>query len=671
MTSSESEEQVPARKRSRRSNSGEDGGAGGKKTRGRPRVDTQDATAADRRRTQIRLAQRAYRQRKETTISSLKNQSSQLVSTIEQMNNTFGRLNDSAVKSGLLQLDPALAEEFKSVTETFANLVKTAGESYDDDEDCEGTEGKKETRKPAEPEPGRDVEVEAEGQHVDWGFSGTTNALPKVHSALCYLDDRRIFILQCCANVDRQDRMHQTLPIPESYFSHLGAAYSQRDSSGTGLVRRRQFTVGEVLGQTHRVLPPPEQPPHSSSQPPELPFGLVHLEEQAPFTSLNPHIYSVHIPTPDVTPPMTRLSTPLMQLPKLSTKTLPPITTYSFQETTFARHLARAALEAGFQLIGNAEARPMVVNHVFKLSLLYFNTEELHTRFRIILARSTKEDLDWWGTPFIHLGGAGTHYPRRDASGNLIPVRNGWTVRQIGPREKKTHRLENTEDGRSEELNGVELDGFDGEWFDSHDVQGYLEEKYACRLDPKSSFAQCLVDEEDEAPASLPEGYHSTVRRASGESSALGLSPTITNSSTNSSASISPPNNTYKLPDTTAFGLDIPFHNSPTRDYPSDMAKLNYDLSFDQTLDLDLASGFDYGFGGHSVFAGVDLGLDMMAETVESLPVVKQKRKRLACVDVSRLLDEIIKSGICLGRAPGYRRKGVDMAVQKALIWGE
>lgn len=44
MTSSESEGQVPSRKRSRTS---EDGGKEGKKARGRPRVEPQDATAAD------------------------------------------------------------------------------------------------------------------------------------------------------------------------------------------------------------------------------------------------------------------------------------------------------------------------------------------------------------------------------------------------------------------------------------------------------------------------------------------------------------------------------------------------------------------------------------------------------------------------------------------------
>jgi hypothetical protein len=47
MTSSDSEGKAPSRKRSRASNSAEDGAKDGKKARGRPRVDTQDATAAD------------------------------------------------------------------------------------------------------------------------------------------------------------------------------------------------------------------------------------------------------------------------------------------------------------------------------------------------------------------------------------------------------------------------------------------------------------------------------------------------------------------------------------------------------------------------------------------------------------------------------------------------
>jgi hypothetical protein len=50
MTSSESEGQTASRKRSRKDDGAEDGAGGGgkgKRARGRPRVDTQDATAAD------------------------------------------------------------------------------------------------------------------------------------------------------------------------------------------------------------------------------------------------------------------------------------------------------------------------------------------------------------------------------------------------------------------------------------------------------------------------------------------------------------------------------------------------------------------------------------------------------------------------------------------------
>lgn len=47
MLSSDSDGQPPPRKRSRRTSAGDEGGAAGKKARGRPRVNTQDATAAD------------------------------------------------------------------------------------------------------------------------------------------------------------------------------------------------------------------------------------------------------------------------------------------------------------------------------------------------------------------------------------------------------------------------------------------------------------------------------------------------------------------------------------------------------------------------------------------------------------------------------------------------
>jgi hypothetical protein len=448
--------------------------------------------------------------------------------------------------------------------------------------------------------------------------------------------------------------MHQTLPIPESYFSHLGAAYGERDPSNISLTRRRQFTVGEILSQSHRTLPPSTTQASAPTSSEQLPFGLVDIisQQQPLFTPLNSHVYpiQVRIPTPDITPPITRLPTPPLGFPKYPMKSLPPVTTYSFQETTFARRLARAALETGFQLLSNANARPAALNYVFKLSLPYFTLEQMRTRFRIVMSRTIDEDLDWWDHPFIHLGAAGTHYPRRDATGNILPVKNGWTVRSIGPREKKMNILVNTEDGRTEEMMGVDLSDMEGEWFDSHDVQGYLEEKYTCKLDPNSSFAECLVDdtEQQDTPANafkIPQAYDSTIQHTANDDPGFpSLSHSTSNSSANSSISITPPDNAYSLPDTAPFGLDMSFNHTPTTNYPSDYPKLvNYDISFDQTLGLDLAPGFDYGIASNNTFqmGDMDLGLDMMGENVESLPVVRQKRKKSAWVDVSRLIDGV------------------------------
>jgi hypothetical protein len=72
---------------------------------------------------------------------SLKQQSTQLHSIIEQMNKTFLRFNDSAQKSGLLQLNPGLARELKHATETFTSLSKTASEfEAGDEEHADGDE---------------------------------------------------------------------------------------------------------------------------------------------------------------------------------------------------------------------------------------------------------------------------------------------------------------------------------------------------------------------------------------------------------------------------------------------------------------------------------------------------------------------------------------------------
>jgi hypothetical protein len=57
------------------------------------------------------------------------------------MNKTFLRLNDSTLKSGLLQLNPTLTRELKHATEVFTSLTKAASElEVGEDENGEGVE---------------------------------------------------------------------------------------------------------------------------------------------------------------------------------------------------------------------------------------------------------------------------------------------------------------------------------------------------------------------------------------------------------------------------------------------------------------------------------------------------------------------------------------------------
>ncbi|KAF3041752.1 hypothetical protein E8E12_008802 [Didymella heteroderae] len=452
----------PPRKRSRTSEDADDVTflAGGKKARGRPRVDTQDATAADRRRTQIRLAQRAYRQRKETTISSLKQQSTQLHAVIDEMNRTFLRFHESIVQSGVLRLKPELARDLKQATETFTNCVTTANERpLDSDED------------------------------------------------------------------ELREVVPQKLP---------------------------DFTANAAKPKTQ----------------------------------------SNHAITPETA----------------------------------------------------------LLNYVFKLSLPYLTLDEIRARFKTILARGVTEDLDWYATPFVHLGGAGTHYERRDAQGKPIPFKNTWTIRQTGPFEKHTIRLESVADGQIRDLEGVDLAGFEGEWFDAYDVQGYLEEQWHCKIDPKSSFAECIVEDETGTSSDNETGP-----------------PSLTRGSTAGTPDNSPPPipssfNSFEP----SYGLDMRFSNAPASNFIAAPARPGLiDLSYDQTLGLDLAPDFSIGFDCNGSYS--TLGLDMMND-VEQLPVVKQKPKKVAWVDVSKLVDKMIKRAVCLGRAPGYRRKDVDLAFREALI---
>lgn len=618
-----------------------------------------------RRRTQIRLAQRAYRQRKETTISSLKGQNDRLQSIIDQMNKSFINFNEAALKSGLLQLNPVLARQLKSVSESFGTLANSAGERRNDEEGDDPIEILPIHDQEAQPAPAKRLDV-------GWGYS-TTLDHPPTHEAVPSPSEDT----QAQSYVDLS-----SLPRFNAKQAKQGGLvpYMRPQAPNT-------FTQGISWAQASLDERPSEQP-----LPPDL-VDILSQQEFKPPNLQHPSVFSFSIPTPRATPPMP--SFPSLPYGSLTSKNPKPLWTYSHDETTFARRLMRAALETGFHLLGTADQRPAALNYVFRLSLPYMSLKQLRERFKMLLARGTDEELDFWATPFIHLGGAGTHYPKKDPNGNIIKPPNTWTIRRIGPIEKKMIRAENSNDpSQSHDLN-IDLTGFEGEWFDSYDVEGYLEQEKGVRIDPSSSFVDAFIDEDDEYFASDTGSDHSLHRRSSDDSAASftgGSSRTHSQSSNPTpptvqaatGASINP----FPAPSDIPLGLDMSM--------PSNFAKMpSVDAStfFDQPLGLDLAPGFNVGLNNASmqplsfpdVLRGSDLNMSLQGLATKT--VAGQKRKRHVVVDVTKLADgkfaticdhsrgccadcmaEIVKHGVCLGRAPGFRRKDVDMAFRASLM---
>ncbi|KAK8145221.1 hypothetical protein G3M48_004785 [Beauveria asiatica] len=101
-----------------------------KRARGRPRLDTKDETAADRRRTQIRLAQRAYRHRKDNAITSLEEKVKELEKSNADMSREFHKFHDLVLAQGLLNASSEAANRFRAATDNFLRITgRSVGET--------------------------------------------------------------------------------------------------------------------------------------------------------------------------------------------------------------------------------------------------------------------------------------------------------------------------------------------------------------------------------------------------------------------------------------------------------------------------------------------------------------------------------------------------------------
>ncbi|KAH8588078.1 hypothetical protein B0O99DRAFT_601097 [Bisporella sp. PMI_857] len=91
--------------------------------RGKQRFDTVDRTPADKRRSQMRQAQRNFRLRKENTILSLQHKVSSMKEAISQASEAFLGFQEKILASGILDQAPGLSQSLKPMDETITSLA--------------------------------------------------------------------------------------------------------------------------------------------------------------------------------------------------------------------------------------------------------------------------------------------------------------------------------------------------------------------------------------------------------------------------------------------------------------------------------------------------------------------------------------------------------------------
>lgn len=154
--------------------------------------------------------------------------------------------------------------------------------------------------------------------------------------------------------------------------------------------------------------------------------------------------------------------------------------TYSHQERTLARRLHRIALEQTYAWFRDQSTSPAWMVHVFGLLPCMPRPDSVERTYQRVLRAGIDDSLELLVMPFYGIGGAGTHYPRRDAAGYPVYPENmrepnrilDQAVGAVLDEDTATAVDTRTRPGRQRQL---QMLGFDGDWFDCHDVQGYLE----------------------------------------------------------------------------------------------------------------------------------------------------------------------------------------------------
>ncbi len=546
------------------------------------------------------MAQRAYRHRKETTISSLEKQVQELRAANEEMSNIFISLHDYAVGRGLLQREPDFGIYLKSTTERFLALAKSVP-SDENSKDEDGTS--QDESKPSHSE----AHVEQVYRPVE---SKPKTSLAPQPEALPGLD-ASLWGYQVTRDDTRNNQINQI-------------DWNQQPYMGTSR-------------QNHQIV--------SRATSDNASFGFDTFDDD------NLQLYRAEIPE-------------VNDYHTLATfqESLPLIKTMAHHESSFGRYLQRAALESGYRLITAENANPDTINRAFGFCLRFETREDIAMRLKRGMQATSKDSLYTWRAPFVHLGGSGTYYPQNETlNGPMMPkFRTGMSMGPFSSPVINTRETAMFDDFR------INLPGFQGEFFDSNDVEGYLRGR-GVDITPNAEFVTVDLDQLNMLGISSPRSLsdNNTIKPYSPETP---RSPEVrARELTGQDDSLESQIDDFVM-NISNSDVDMSF-SFPFPEWNTQGQTKNVENPFDLTGLLFNSAPILQ--SSANVSKGEDSYQDRHLVTISVATLVQGRHRPLPYLAKTfwrtDFFVELLSKATCLGRAPGFRPTDVESALRRAL----
>ncbi|KAG5933225.1 hypothetical protein E4U60_004606 [Claviceps pazoutovae] len=579
-----------------------------------------------RRRTQIRLAQRAYRQRKDTAITTLEKRVKELERANDDISRDFNDFFGILVSERVLERAPQAIQRLSSIGKKItatADRVKYGtlnGYSSPSDEDSAEVANASESG----------------AQYPRMPASSAQRITPS----------------------SAQGTIHQGVSFQEARYSE-----TYGDPITAPAVAASSLASTSASTSTSYSAPLIDVPSHPVS------YGITtaaapHGADFPVYSSMESRAVA------DFDATMASAPSPYQALPAPSS--------FAANEHTFGRRLQRHSTERGFRLLTSWSPSPERFAAVFGFCLLFETKDEIIRRFQKTLNCSPHEDLCFWKYPFTNLGGAGTFLPGHPpitttspdkASGNSgasrssssMPVGNqgtqsygkpqtmtGMSVGPWGPAVQAT-RDEKIHCGPDRRLQMV-LAGFEGDFFDSDEVETHLR-RLGIFIPQRTDFVHADIDlnelEEHEKTVQVNNGSGLQSQQVLYGRPSSGMYATSRNSSR-----------------TSADGVVESSYSAGN----SFVAKYGGIAQGSQSFPGSASESAPPSISGNANGFGTAAPAHISPRSGNRAwpqPVTWPNKVRVT-LDVVALLAELSNKTVCLGRSPGVRRKDVNAAVKVA-----